>query len=40
MIVEITPAYLTTWDMGKGSPEVVNAHGDALLPWDREDEKT
>jgi len=39
MIVEITPAYLTTWDTGRGSPELVSAHGDALLPWDREDEK-
>ena len=40
MVVGLTPAYLTTWDVGKGSPEQVRAYGDALLPWEREDQKT
>jgi len=31
MIVEITPAYFTAWDLSKVGPEALKAYGDAVL---------
>ncbi|MGD0319355.1 MAG: pyridoxamine 5'-phosphate oxidase family protein [Nitrososphaerales archaeon] len=31
MVVEITPAYFTAWDMTKVGPEALKAYGDAVL---------
>lgn len=31
MVVEITPAYFTAWDMGKVSPDALKTYGEAVL---------
>jgi len=31
MVVEISPAYFTAWDMSKVGPEALKAYGDAVL---------
>jgi len=31
MVIEITPAYFTAWDLGKVGPEALKAYGDAVL---------